>query len=159
MSLGPLARLTAHWIGQQMISSCCRGRGTWKGRGWGQDSTRLWLMTGAQPRLPVGKNVTLDWMWRGTDFKAPPDPPSVRWRGERGTHKACRYRHTAPPDGFWLESRRHVQSQKWNLLVDRPTWHPAAGLIISHLNYEHEKCVALLVRIRFGGVFLSFFPR
>lgn len=86
MSLGPLARLTAHWIGQQMISSCCRGRGTWKGRGWGQDSTRLWLMTGAQPRLPVGKNVTLDWMWRGTDSKAPPDPPSERWRvGGGGT--------------------------------------------------------------------------
>lgn len=39
-------------------------------------------MTGAQPRLPVGKNVTLDWMRRGTDFKAPPDPRSVRWRGE-----------------------------------------------------------------------------
>ena len=59
----------AHWIRQQMISSCCRGHSTSKERGWGQDSTPLWLMTGPPQRLPVGKNVTLNWMWRGPTFK------------------------------------------------------------------------------------------
>lgn len=59
----------AHWIRQQIISSCCRGHSTSNGRGWGQDSTPLWLMTAPQQRLPVGKNVTLNWMWRGPTFK------------------------------------------------------------------------------------------
>jgi len=58
MSLGLLALLMAHWIRQQIISSCCRGHHTSKGRSRGQDGSPVRLMSWDQQRLPVGKNVT-----------------------------------------------------------------------------------------------------
>lgn len=58
MSLGLLALLMAHWIRQQIISSCCRGHHTSKGRSQGQDGSPVRLMSWDQQRLPVGKNVT-----------------------------------------------------------------------------------------------------
>lgn len=140
----------AHWIRQQMISSCCRGHSTSKGRGWGQDSTPLWLMTGPQQRLPVGKNVTLNWMWRGPTFKL----HLTRLQSKKDADTIM-----GRTDGLWLKGSWplwHIQSQKWKSVAQGLTWHPRTGLII--LSFQNENKHSKLILFCFD-VFIEAFHR
>lgn len=58
MSLGLLALLMAHWIRQQILSSCSRGHHTSKERSRGQNGSPVRLMSWDHQRLPAGKKVT-----------------------------------------------------------------------------------------------------
>lgn len=144
----------AHWIRQQMISSCCRGHSTSKGRGWGQDSTPLWLMTRPQQRLPVGKNVTQNWKWRGPTLKL------HLTRLQNKTKLADTIRGQV--DGLWLKHSRPLwlaQSQKWNLAADGLTRRLRTGLIILYLKKENKHgCFTFEVLLFCFDVFREAFP-